>query len=202
MSYKKVSFLQINEDMDPKINGITTDKDLSQLLRGCSRCYKITNNTKFVMSHTNLVNLTLPKRFTKWVIIINTTGLPKSKKHENNPTETVLLPKLGHWVCCVIFNKTLYILDGLCKISQNTDVMLNIKTFCRSNNLTMEDVNLRFQVLNSTWCGYLACYFVAKASLLSQHSFLKVINLLRQHNVKSREKHMLQYVLRHFKKQN
>ena len=74
-----------------------------------------------------------------------------------------------------------------------------MKQFCEFNNLTLKNTHLRFQVLDSLRCGYLTLFLVAKMSLLNQRSFLKMINMLKQHNVKSREDHMLRYVLRHFK---
>lgn len=187
--------------MELKNNGITTDTDLRQMLNTCYRCYKLTNNGKLVMSYTDLINVNKLHCRRKCVIILNT--IPKSVT-QNNPVEVPNMSQstqqtTGHWFCCVLYESTLYVFDGLGKIHQNTDVMHNIRQFCQSNNFTFENVHFRFQILDKFHCGYLALFFVAKTSLLNQRSFLKMINMLKQHNVKSREKHMLKYVLRHFK---
>ena len=183
--------------MELKNNGITTNKDLCQMLNACSRCYKLTNDGKFVMSYTDLVNVALPRHRKKFVIVLNT--LPGSKKQSDPNEISDMQQKTGHWFCCVVFETTLYIFDGLGKIHQNTNVMHSIKQFCQSNRLTSKNVYFRYQILDSLQCGYLTMFFVAKTSLLNQRSFLKMINMLKQHNVKSRESHMLKYVLRHFK---
>lgn len=187
--------------MELKNNGITTDKDLSQMLSACYRCYKLTNDGKFVMSYTDLVNVTIPRHQKKCVLILNT--LPKSNKQNESVNVSNMSQSsqqtTGHWICCVLFGSTLYVFDGLSKIHHNTNVMHSIKQFCRSNNFTFQNVHFRFQVLESFSCGYLTLYFVAKTSLLNQRSLMKMINMLKQHNVKSRENHMLKYVLRHFK---
>ena len=172
--------------MDDTSKGITTDEQIIMLLRSCNHCSKLTGNSSHVISHTELSNFILPNnKRKKWGFVVNS-------QHYGSGS-------IGHWVTILIFDRICLVYDGLCKIQKNDNVMRNIKSFCKLNNLTYKNGNFRFQLQNSFSCGWLATYFIAKASVLSQYAFLKMITFLRRFSLKSREKIILKFVFRHFK---
>ena len=172
--------------MDDTSKGITTDEQIVMLLQSCNHCNKLTGNSSHVISHTDLRNFVLPNdRRNKWGFIVN------SKHHGSG--------SIGHWWTIIIFGRFCLVYDGLCCIHRNEDVMENVKSFCRLNNLKYRNGNLRFQLFNSLTCGWLATFFIAKASILNHYKFQKMINFLRGFSIKTREKIILKFVFRHFK---
>ena len=175
--------------MDNTSKGITTDEQIITLLRSCSRCSKLTGNSSHVISHTDLSNFVLPNdKQKKWGFVVN------SQHHGSS--------SIGHWWTIIIFDRYCLVYDGLCRIHKNDDVMKNVKSFCKLNNLKYKNGNFRFQLFDSLSCGWLATFFIAKASMLNHHAFLKLITFLRGFSIKSREKMILKFVFRHFKIDN
>ena len=179
-------YSQINKQMDNASNGITTDQQIIALLQSCNRCSKLTGNSSHVLSHTELAHFVLPNlKKKKWGFVVN------SQPYGSN--------SIGHWWTIIIFDKFCYVFDGLCQIHKNNDVMKNVRSFCTLNNLKYTNGNLRYQLANSLNCGWLATYFIAKASLLKHFAFVKLITFLRRFSLKSRENIILKFVFRHYK---
>lgn len=108
--------------------------------------------------------------------------------------------RLGHWFAIIIFNgKFLVVCDGLNKVLDRSDIMINVTKFCDSNHLILRNLNFRCQVSNSLKCGYIALFFIAKASLLNYRNFMKMVTMLNQYSIESREQFVFKYVKRHFK---
>ena len=179
-------YSQINKQMDNASNGITTDKQIITLLQSCNRCSKLTGDSSYVLSHTELAHFVLPNsKKKKWGFVVNSQPYGSSS--------------IGHWWTIIIFDNFCYIFDGLCQIHKNNDVMKNVRSFCTLNNLKYTNSNLRYQLVNSLNCGWLATYFIAKASLLKHFAFVKLITFLRRFSLKSRENIILKFVFRHYK---
>lgn len=175
--------------MDNTSKGITTDEQIIMLLQSCSRCSKLTGDSSHVISHTELSSFVLPdNKRKKWGLVVN------SKHHGSNA--------IGHWWTIIIFDQFCLIYDGLCSIHRNDVVMKSVKSFCKLNNLRYKNGNFRFQLSNSLKCGWLATFFIAKASVLNHYKFQKMITFLRGFSIKSREKIILKFVFRHFKIHN
>lgn len=175
--------------MDNTSKGITTNEQIITLLQSCKRCNKLTGNSSHVISHTDLRNFVLPnKKRKKFGFVVN------SQPHGSN--------SIGHWWTVIIFDQFCLVYDGLCSIHKNEDVMKNIRSFCKLNNLKYKNGNLRFQLFDSLTCGWLATFFIAKASILNYYKFQKMITFLRGFSIKTREKIILRFVFRHFKIDN
>ena len=173
----------VAQDMD--VRHITTEHDIKSLLELCRRCRMLTNNATHIMTHSQLPNITLSTRKQK------THGLIINSESAG---------RLGHWFTLLIYNNQfLIVCDGLCKAMKESDIASNILRFSRRNNLILKDLNFRCQPSNSLKCGYIALFFIAKASKLQYRSFLNMVNMLTQNSVRSREDYVLKYVVRHFK---
>ena len=164
---------------------ITTENDVRSILRLCRKCNRLTNNATYILAHSQLPNIALStrKHQTHGLIINSESG-----------------GRLGHWFTLLIYNnRFLIVCDGLCKAMKESDIVSNILIFCRKNNLILKDLDFRCQPRNSLKCGYIALFFIAKASQLQYRSFLRMINMLTQYSIGSREGYVLKYVARHFK---
>lgn len=168
--------------MDP--NDITTDHDITSLLQSCSACKRHTHNATFVLTHTQLPEVHLRN------IRQRNIGLIVNSESSN---------RLGHWFTLLVYGgRFLLVCDGLCKALKMGDVKLNINRFCIINNLVLRDLNFRCQRSDSLKCGYIALFFIARASLLRYNPFLNTIQMLKHYSIPLREEYIFRYVKRHF----
>ena len=168
---------------------ITSQSDIKRFLKTCHLCDKITNGSKNVIDHSELPN-----------IILNNG---KAQKHafiihvQNNIPSSV-----GHWASVLVFNnKYALICDGLNQIKHNQNgAMININHFCSLNRLKPVILKFRCQPKRSLKCGYIALFFVAKATTLSFNSFNKMCKMLNQYSILTKERYALNFVKRHYNK--
>ena len=165
---------------------VTTKEDLTSILSKCPKCFDSTIDGKFIMSYKDLPNIFLNTLNKKPVynLIINYMAT------EGN---------LGHWCNLIVFNnKSLFLLDGLNQIKSQTEVMSNVKTFAKNNNLTIHNFNIRYQNQSSKKCGFLACFFVYKSVSSSVPKFLRLRKMLLNNSVSTNENYIFNFVRKHF----
>ena len=179
--------------MNSNSKWITSGDFIAKTLKKCKKCFKITDQARMIIPHNKLLSLSLPniKNFNKFAIIVNS---------ETNDSS------LGHWFTLVIFRETLLnnhflvLCDGLNKIfSNHPNIMQNIFSFCKKNQLKFLNLDLRYQLPRSLCCGHLALFIVARATNLSFRGFLIMKKTLQRHSIATNEKYMLNFTTSHFK---
>ena len=164
---------------------VTSEMNIRGMLRRCDKCTVITNNARLIMPHNELRNLRL-------------TSIA-SKKHSIIINSECDNQRLGHWFTLLVFpNRHAIICDGLNETFQQRDILMNLKIFCRNNNLVLHNLGFRCQQTTSKKCGYISLFFTAKASTLSYFSFMKLIHMLNHGSINSKEQYIMQFVAKHF----
>ena len=165
---------------------ITSQSDIKYMLKSCNICNRITNNSNFVVDHTELpaIKLSTRKKYAFIVHIKNDITLP-----------------IGHWLSLLVFNRRFAVIcDGQNQLkTANSNAYENIQTFCSLNKLALTNLKFRCQPTKSLKCGYIALFFVAKFSVQSYNSFKKMCELLNQYSIQTKEQYAMNYVKTHFK---
>ena len=166
---------------------LTTGRDLQQLLARCQTCNKLTNYGNYILFHSRLTDLIIPRK-NKIVLIINSKA--------EGETEGI-----SHWFCLCKFPSSnfLFICDGLGIVKNNLLIMKSIEQFCKNNQLTYLHYLLRLQVVQSLQCGYNALFYVYKVSTLSLKSFLALKKVMNQHSIHTNQQIALKAVKKHFR---
>ena len=164
---------------------LTTGNDIQNALSNCKLCYKITNQGDYVIFHTKLPSIIIPKNKRKMGFIVNS---------EENPSV------IGHWFSLIIFGHFLVLCDSLCIIEkQKPNVMKNIMIFCDQNHLKFLSLSIQIQQRKSLKCGFLSLNWIARASTLKLSSFISLKKVLMKHSVRRNEKLALEFAKKHFK---
>ena len=162
---------------------LTTGEDIRRLLSRCKTCFSITNNGNYVIFHTKLSELIIPKR-NKISLIIN------SEENENI---------VGHWFSLIIYNnKRIFLCDGLDQVRKEPHVLKNIKLFCTNNNLILSSFSVRLQLKSSKKCGFLSLFWTYKLSILSLKAFINLRTVMVQQSIYSNETRAIKLVKKHF----
>ena len=138
---------------------LTTGRDLQKLLARCQTCNKLTNYGNYILFHSKLTHLIIPRK-NKIVLIVNSKA--------EGETEGI-----SHWFSLCKFKNLLYICDGLGIVRNNVQIMKSIEKFCENNQLTYLHYPLRLQVVQSLQCGYNALFYVYKVFCLILQKLLK-----------------------------
>ena len=166
---------------------VTSGQDILDLISNCDDCKRITNKGNYIISYVHLSNLVPPKR-PKIGIIVNT-------EHDDSSN-------IGHWFLCYIHaNHTMVLADGLNQVeTKKPDVLKVIKDFCYLNNLVYTSLNIRCQLQSSQTCGYISCFFLAKASLLSLEGFFLLRETMQRNSIHTNESYAIHFVRTHYLK--
>ena len=166
-------------------DNVTSGQDIIDLISNCADCKQITNGGNYVISYIHLPNLVLPKR-PKIGIIVNT-------EHDDSSD-------IGHWFLCYIHaNHTMILADGLNQVeSKKPEVLKAVTAFCYLNNLIYTSLDIRCQLESSSTCGYICCFFLAKASLLSLKGLLLLRETMKRNSIHTNEAYAIHFVRKHF----
>ena len=165
---------------------ILSDIDLKKLLKNCPRCQKSSANGHLIMHHENLIDFDIQNlRRQKLAIILNS--------EKNN---------VGHWVTLLISrspsNFAIY-MDSENKLKhENPIVFLNIKKFCKKNNLKLIDRSFRNQKIGNYNCGFHVLDTIAKFVHLTNSKFTHYIDALKSNPIETNENRIFQSVKKHF----
>ena len=172
---------------------ITSVVDLRNLLKQCSKCYKLTENANFIFPIESLDGVYVPaNKEKKSFLIVNI----KTGKSGSVDDETI-----GHWIglACYLTNKQCVIIDPGNRYRDYPDVMTQLQNFCKLNKLEMFNYATQFQQNSSFICGQLCAFFCAKVHWLSFSELLTFRNMIRSYSIHFNEENMMSYVQKHFK---
>ena len=165
---------------------VTTKDDIISSLSKYPKCLDSTIDGKLIISYEELPN-----------ILLNTFN--KKAVYNLIINSKIKQGKIGHWTSLIVFNsKILFLLDGLNEIKSQIQVITNIKTFAKNNNLKIYDFNVRYQKPSSKKCGFLACFFVYKSITCSLPKFLKLRKMLLNNSVSTNENYIFNFVKKKF----
>ena len=166
---------------------LTTGEDIRKLLTRCKKCYSITNNGNYVIFHTKLLELIIPKK-KKIGIIVNSQADERL---------------VGHWFTICVYQERgerhCYLADGLDQIRKEPEILKNIKSFCTNNHLTFSSISVRLQLKSSKKCGFIALFWIFQLSISSLNAFKNLRKIMIQQSIHSNEARALRLVKKHFK---
>ena len=169
---------------------ITSKIDLLKILSKCQKCQRITISGKLICSYENLKNIVIDQLTNKNKIcfILNTNEIDESK--------------IGHWFNLIIFknvdHRIAIVCDGLGIIEKSKKIMTTLRLFCKKNKMTLHFLKTRYQQKSSKICGYLALFFIFKASNCNLQQFLKLDNILNKTSIQKNENLLYKHVIKHF----
>ena len=176
------------------LNHLTTGNDLSTIISNCTKCSVAIDHGENIVCHDQLPFLKIHKKYQfsqkQKALIVNSSN----SQFEQNSNDSI-----GHWfVLLLSSNKTIYMCDGLGYIKTRTDVMDNIKKFCRINKHKFLDVKIRAQTSNSNNCGLIATFWIAKFTTMEPKQFNQFLKVLQRNSIQTNEKIALKCVQKHF----
>ena len=172
--------------MSQNLKNVTTGDDLKRILKSCKKCWLATKYGKNVICHTELISIKITKKNNlPMVFICNTSDE---------------LFTIGHWFTIVINRKykKVYMCDGLNFAKTQKNVMKNIHQFCKLNSLQFTNLNVKCQPKNTSSCGLISTFFVAKYTHLSLKSFRQLPKIFKRNSIVSNQSIVLQFVQNHF----
>ena len=163
---------------------MTNGKDLKTLIRSCKKCSELTKNGDNVISHSELKTTYLPNSRKKHGFIVNSSSDPS---------------KFGHWFSIIVSpSSDVYLCDGLDYIRKLPDVMNSINQFCIINNCSLKVLPILCQQNNTSVCGYISLYFIARFSTMSVRNFCNLAKIFRNNSIKTNESIVMRYVQLHY----
>lgn len=162
---------------------LTSGIDLHRIVSSCPTCLMYVDYGRNIRCHDELPSLRIPPTRTKFVYFVNTRRFNQSS---------------GHWITLLLFKKSVLLCDGLNYAITRSDVMRNIRRFCRLNNCKLVCMQFRCQQEHSSNCGYISLAFVAKYHSLSLRGLHAMQSLFRRHSIRSNESLLLAFAQKHF----
>ena len=163
---------------------LTNGLDLTRLMSSCSTCLNAVAFGSKIRHHEEIRNFK-----------DSTTIGTRSAYFLNSQSPDQLF---GHWILLLKFKHTMYLCDGLQYAPSRSDIMRNIRSFCRLNNYKLIIFPLRYQLKTSSKCGYLSLGIIAKYHTLSFSQFISMISALRRNSIRSNEQFFLRFAKKHF----
>ena len=167
---------------------ITTDENIKNLLKQCKQCFASTLNGNLVLPYNKLETLNVSKL--KYTLILNTNS-------SDNVTGSV-----GHWLVyhVNVLSKLSIIHDSLNEIERcHQDVLLQIRLFCKKNNLKLIILGLVTQRKENLNCGLHSLWFTHKCHGYNSNALLKLKKVFAPYSVNERERYIMNETLSIFK---
>ena len=166
-------------------NYLTNGLDLFYIAQNCKKCSKTISNGNRIICYKQLPYIVLDRqeKDKRTALIINTShpGI------------------IGHWCCAIITTTQEFLLfDGLNVVTQQSRFMNNVRKFCLLNKLAFKNAAIRYQSTDTTFCGQLSLFWIAKFTHLPINQFKAILSLLKRNSIKTNERYLLKYVQKHF----
>ena len=164
---------------------LSTNEDIRTILSKCSTCNKTNEYGKLIFLSDDLTNYRIESSQSKISIFLNI------------PNESDM-SQIGHWIllCIHMPNRKCIVYDSLANTDENT--IAQIKTFCKTNKLTLHFYNARYQNATSKSCGFLCLFIHYQFSHKALHSLMKMRRSILSSPVKYVEATMMKKMAQHF----
>lgn len=172
---------------------ITSDTDLTSLLKRCNKCYQCIDEGKLIVSYNEIPSLLLNTNRKKICVIINTNRVDD---HSDS------VSGVGHWLLCCFDTqlKHALIYDSLNNLKKDHQNVLNTLTnYCKLHNFSFSIVQGVTQQKESLICGFIVAYFVHIFHSATPHKLIQLCKVFDKCNTENVEVHIMKSACTFFK---